>query len=536
MESVAFFLKDDHRALQTTTLLSKKWYTAARPQIYYRITIRSRRRLHQLAAHLKKTAIVGYWIKELAIDGGNHYSLRTLQTGWVYTFVDVLKDHLHNLRRLELKGTDYLDLSEPLPPSPSSTTEDETPDGSPLLSTTSPISPMSPSYTSSLFERFFVGLAEDLPRHTLREFMVSESYLTEEMLQALIRSLPQVTYLFLHELYIWKSSNETVTSLLQNFASLSFNRNPVGDANTYAICDGSESTGDTALMRQREMTMMRVPSLKMLEIHQVWKVTETADSPNILDWLVKIGAVRALKTFSLCTTSHELLEQTGPFLQEVGPHLEQFFVEHVRRWVMHKDNHYLTAMKTVTLAHNSGLRILSPGDIHHPATLHLISTLPSPSSTIDSSAITTPTSPQSPSSPLSPTSSTSSPTTLSSLTELHFPILFDNIDLSAQVQSDSIVSTTPSSSSSSSASSTTTSSPTPSANSPTIATAGVSKTGGLDALDEAIVAHAYPDSGSLKTVRLLYNGPLRSERICEIWREKLPKVGGTVRVVVERRR
>lgn len=131
----------------------------------------------------------------------------------------------------------------------------------------------------TIAERFVTGLAGDVPRICLREFMVSESYLTEDIFQALIRLLPQVTSLFLHELYTWKASPESST-VLQNFAALSL---------------GGEGGGGSGMAMEGQ-------KLCIFGIHRVWNVTEAAGSPNSIFQLNLSNTARIGKRRRIAST------------------------------------------------------------------------------------------------------------------------------------------------------------------------------------------------------------------------------------------
>lgn len=69
VENVASFLWNDFVTLSHCTLVSRRWYTAVRPFVFRRVVLRNPERLTELEDLLVKDPTVGYWIRELYIDG-----------------------------------------------------------------------------------------------------------------------------------------------------------------------------------------------------------------------------------------------------------------------------------------------------------------------------------------------------------------------------------------------------------------------------------------------------------------------------------
>ncbi|TCD68714.1 hypothetical protein EIP91_009998 [Steccherinum ochraceum] len=71
VEMIVSFLWHDPESLSHCTLVCRRWHTAVRPLIFRRVVVKGRERMVELESLLLEEPTVGYWIRELYIDGSS---------------------------------------------------------------------------------------------------------------------------------------------------------------------------------------------------------------------------------------------------------------------------------------------------------------------------------------------------------------------------------------------------------------------------------------------------------------------------------
>ena len=82
IENIAAFFWNDTIALLHCTLVCQTWYIAARPLIFRRVVVKSPERFAELEMLLLADPTIGYWVRELYVDGSLADPL--LNRSWIF--------------------------------------------------------------------------------------------------------------------------------------------------------------------------------------------------------------------------------------------------------------------------------------------------------------------------------------------------------------------------------------------------------------------------------------------------------------------